>query len=1067
MQLLIELYNSVYLNFFVFGMTLASIFTLLVGLFLILLPGRSKSTGRLAMVFLILALFNLSYVFGSIFYHPFAAFHRWGTVFLIFPIFIFYTQWIFHFPEDTHKNARRFFLVSMWLVTILITGYFYYISLQSTNKYHFAGHYWDFDAEGVSGTVANLILLYTLIFVLVAAWKVKTLKTKERWGILKMTIGILISVLIPATLNKISRDGAIDRGIFLTAFVFFTILGFFVVVLVYFNNTHDKTTFMAKLVGISLVTFLLVMQGLGFVSMRDSEEQYDILHTEMMERAIEGGKRNSEIEYILELNHSTTELEKIDYKEDFNLYLPLIKIDMMNTAIFERIARVNEETFKEDVFFILENSPTHFNGYKNSIRNFLEKSILTGLELKQATVNYMTGLNKIAFIHTNKISALPNDNLCGSLEKYFEKTLKKDAEFYNVISKNLSECKWKGKELSSEELKFEIYKYIRFFTPAGERKYRKSIDGDKHFIIYSKFFPFENNVKEVGFSYIAYRKFMHEFAKEQFIILFIVLVVLLVVFPYFFQGSLVKPLNDLLKGVTKVNNGDLDVEVPMKVNDEIGFISTSFNGMVLSIKDARQELQDYANNLEEKVNERTKELKEKMEEVQKLKVQQDGDYFLTSLLAKPLFFDANKSDLVKTEFIIKQKKQFQFRNKNADLGGDICITGNLKLGTPENFKRYTMVMNGDAMGKSMQGAGGSLVMGVVMNSIMARSASNKRILDETPEKWLTDTYFEVNSVFKTFNGTMVLSAVVALIEDATGKMFYWNAEHPFSVLYRDEKASFIESALNLRKLGLESEYEFQVFQFQLEPGDRVILGSDGRDDIDLTPNEPIRTINDDEYLFLNVVEEAKGDIHLFEGILKLKGDLTDDLSFLAIKFQEDRVGMGPLIDDSLKNSNSIANSSDLRSPELVTELNKIYNESKKLYLNGHIDAARDKMEEAYSMEKNLPKLNKLYGLLCFKTRDYEKAIQILESLTTLTAPDEEILYYLSVSYKKLSNYQNALNYAQKCLELDMASPNHLVNISDLYRLINEFEKAKLFAEKCLEIEPDNKNAKKILSLISA
>jgi hypothetical protein len=58
--------------------------------------------------------------------------------------------------------------------------------------------------------------------------------------------------------------------------------------------------------------------------------------------------------------------------------------------------------------------------------------------------------------------------------------------------------------------------------------------------------------------------------------------------------------------------------------------------------------------------------------------------------------------LVKTEFIIKQKKQFEFKRKQADLGGDICITGNLRLGTKDKFKRYTMAMNGDAMGKSMQ-----------------------------------------------------------------------------------------------------------------------------------------------------------------------------------------------------------------------------------------------------------------------------------------------------------------------------------------------------------------------------
>ena len=40
-----------------------------------------------------------------------------------------------------------------------------------------------------------------------------------------------------------------------------------------------------------------------------------------------------------------------------------------------------------------------------------------------------------------------------------------------------------------------------------------------------------------------------------------------------------------------------------------------------------------------------------------------------------------------------------------------------------------MAMNADAMGKSMQGAGGSIVMGVAMNSIMSRSAAKDWVVD--------------------------------------------------------------------------------------------------------------------------------------------------------------------------------------------------------------------------------------------------------------------------------------------------------------------------------------------------
>ncbi|EMG12330.1 stage II sporulation protein E [Leptospira interrogans serovar Grippotyphosa str. LT2186] len=194
-------------------------------------------------------------------------------------------------------------------------------------------------------------------------------------------------------------------------------------------------------------------------------------------------------------------------------------------------------------------------------------------------------------------------------------------------------------------------------------------------------------------------------------------------------------------------------------------------------------------------------------------------------------------------------------------------------------------MNGDAMGKSMQGAGGALVMGVVMNSIMARSAANNRILDKTPSEWLEDVYNEIHAVFKSFNGSMVISATIFLIEEESGKCFYFNAEHPFTVLYRDGKASFLEEGLQLRKLGLDSEFDFQVRTFELKKGDVLILGSDGRDDIDLTPEETVRTINEDENLFLVNVEKGKGNLEDIESEIRKHGELTDDLSLLKVEFQ--------------------------------------------------------------------------------------------------------------------------------------------------------------------------------------
>jgi len=1053
--------KDIYLNFFGFGSILACIFTLLTGTFMITLRNRSKSTTRLGLVFFTMSFFNLGYVISSIWYHPYAAYHRWITVALILPALIIGVQWAFYFPEETHPRFRKALLYIQSLISALITLYFCKVSLNSPKKFHFTGHYWDFDAEDVSKLVAITIFTYLLIFIFSGFWRAYTLSGKERWAAFKITLGFAIATIIPVILNVLSRDGSFDRGTFMTTYVLFTVLGFFMVVLFYFDTTQDRTTFMAKIVGISLVTFLLLMQGLSFFTMQDRETEYDKLHNEYKDRALEGGKKHEDIQYIISISEDSENLQT-EYNlssQEIDLDYPLIKIDLLNTIIYEKLLALPEENFDKEARKILSNTHPEFKPYREILIDFLDTTPFQDLELKKQFLQQIKNLNTRTFVHTNKISNLPIDKFCPKVIDYIKKMKLADAPIREELLSHLDpiDCKWDGKELATPELRREIFKRLRYFKPAGNRTYRKTVDGYGHYITYSGYFPKEKTIKEIGFTYKEYRQYMHESAKEEVLLLFIVLGVLLIIFPYFFQGSLINPLSSLLRGVARVNRGDLEVVVPIKVQDEIGFLSGSFNRMVESIRQARKELEDYAQNLEEKVKERTKEVQEKMEEVQALKIQQDGDYFLTSLLAKPLFFNANKSQKVPTNFLIKQKKKFQFRNKEADLGGDICVTGNLRLGKPDNFKRYIMAMNGDAMGKSMQGAGGSLVMGVVMNSIMARSASNNRILDVTPEQWLTNVYQEIHAIFKSFNGTMVISATVVLVDEETGEMYFWNAEHPFTVLYRDGKASFLEEGLKLRKLGLESEYEFEVQQFQLHPGDIVILGSDGRDDIDLTPEEPVRTINEDETLFLRIVEEARGDIKEIERILQTKGAITDDLSLLRLDYFPQYL--------ELQAPTEILESPQKTPSGKIHEINRIYQDSKRLYLSGDIYAAKVRMEEAYKLDPNIPKLNKLYGLLCFKTKDYEKAIRVIYDFLQAEPSEEEMWYYLSISYKKLGYYADAIQAGEKALDLNPSNLNNLINLADLHRIAGDPSRAKDLGEVVLAQDAENASAKKILAAL--
>jgi two-component system NtrC family sensor kinase len=88
-----------------------------------------------------------------------------------------------------------------------------------------------------------------------------------------------------------------------------------------------------------------------------------------------------------------------------------------------------------------------------------------------------------------------------------------------------------------------------------------------------------------------------------------VLGVAIVVLLYFFITSgITRPLREMAAATGKIADGDLSVELSSKSKDEIGQLAQSFNHMLVRLKQARKELEDYGRVLEEKVEERTHQL---------------------------------------------------------------------------------------------------------------------------------------------------------------------------------------------------------------------------------------------------------------------------------------------------------------------------------------------------------------------------------------------------------------------------------------------------------------------------
>ncbi|TGN09800.1 SpoIIE family protein phosphatase [Leptospira ilyithenensis] len=408
--------------------------------------------------------------------------------------------------------------------------------------------------------------------------------------------------------------------------------------------------------------------------------------------------------------------------------------------------------------------------------------------------------------------------------------------------------------------------------------------------------------------------------------------------------------------------------------------------------------------LEKKVEERTNDLQRTLTTVQELKIQQDGDYFLTSLLLEPLSANHQDSPLVQIESYTKQKKEFEFRNKKREIGGDIIITDVILL----NGKKYTVFVNGDAMGKSMQGAGGALVLGVVFLSFIKRTQSKKEYKEKSPERWLKECFLELQSIFESFDGSMLISVVIGLVEEETGLLYYINAEHPWTVLYRDGVACFIEEELELRKIGtkgMEGEIRIRIFPLQAE--DVLFVGSDGRDDLILSEGFPEnRLINEDETQFLRRVEESNGNLEDLAERLKLFGDLSDDLTLIRLEWKGER----PSLDDAQE---------ELR------------------------ESARTSLQ----------------------AKDYESAVETLEKIFTYLPTDNEILLQLSYAYRKLKHFKKAIDLGERLRSRDPKHFKNLVHLIGCYRLVRNEEKAKRLLSKLGVIDSEHPQYLKLKSVL--
>ncbi len=87
-----------------------------------------------------------------------------------------------------------------------------------------------------------------------------------------------------------------------------------------------------------------------------------------------------------------------------------------------------------------------------------------------------------------------------------------------------------------------------------------------------------------------------------------VLVCFIIIVAVIISRFVTRPVKQLVAGTEKVADGNLDVDIVVNSNDEIGQLSSSFNKMISDLKIANEEIGTWSTRLEKKIEERTKKL---------------------------------------------------------------------------------------------------------------------------------------------------------------------------------------------------------------------------------------------------------------------------------------------------------------------------------------------------------------------------------------------------------------------------------------------------------------------------
>ncbi|UCH96222.1 MAG: PAS domain S-box protein [Candidatus Aminicenantes bacterium] len=389
-------------------------------------------------------------------------------------------------------------------------------------------------------------------------WWQNFFRPREKPAKAARDLALILSVPLCTVICAFLRDLGILPEIFIHYLIMVvTILFYFALMVFYLNYAQESSTFMAKLVGASLVIVLTILATVGHLVNPLVRKTYP--HKNLV-------SQDQSIYFQPTLNHIGFDITA--------------KPSQFESQLGQKLTLGNHGNTILDLEFAFP-----FAGKKWE-KIYIDKSCV---------VTFDSPLFDFAFWANRQIGITP---------LWLRTTFTNDSGVFQKKEPGKLTITWHNMIDAFNQMKRSVQLVL---DENGSIQFNyQNIQGSHAFLVglfsgngygssaktevrFSKDLPISTSTPSVFENYYKdYRLYEHQKILPLAVMVILTSLLILLGFPLFFKTSLVKPLQTLLEGVKMVNWGRLYASVPVRYNDEIGFLTDSFNRMVQSLKQANE-----------------------------------------------------------------------------------------------------------------------------------------------------------------------------------------------------------------------------------------------------------------------------------------------------------------------------------------------------------------------------------------------------------------------------------------------------------------------------------------------